>query len=872
MFPRTEHNDQETDAVNKSNLDKSEFPWWGKPRERLTGLLNQGGTCYLNTLLQTLLHTPEFTSRLFNLTKKVKKEHLKRMIQEMLNLFSALFTSSGIAISSKPLTDSFGWTEDEVCVHQDIQELNRLLFEQIEIALKDTPETNLISDLFRGVQCTRIRCLRCGRVSERNDEFQDINLSVIEYDSVEASLAAHTQMERLTGDNKYYCEVCKIKVDAVKMTRFDELPPILTLSLSRFYFDAKSMQSVKLEKMCSFPLVLDMTNFLLRPTSKPVKYDLFSVVLHVGGSTGGGHYHAFIKDPYGTIRESSKDSASNNKIRDTPYQLATNGVLDTNGDGGIRFPAFDHEGSTQFSRDERDAMALCRQPGSNRLRPLSKRTGGGDTKAGLKDVSGDRRKKTVQTDSNIVHMPKLSEGAVWNPTEEIFRKRSSSDLSGRLSDDEMLMAEATLTHSGAQKSVRSTGKTPIDGLVEEVKSSLNINGETNRKLHTDESTRASHYRLSSIQKNIPKESRRRARLTNTAKGWKTGVRNLSTPTRSIQISGTPADAVAIYAVSLPETCDPGKQHEQHLHSAHKSVLRKRPSDDVKSSITKTRHPADHPGSGFNTCKQNQSTYRPSKSQLASVTRNPNNKGSLESLPFLQTNQHNIERKKGSSASVTSSSQSVHNLGTSNLNSGFDPRAPRNLSDCKWRSRLFDGVRSNPPPGVHAHPTNLSESMQEARDFNRSSPSYVELDIVPSIQRVDARVPSHWTTLRDNELEESTIPRRNIAYGKCVNRSSSNEPSCGTYGPRNPQTGGETNNLEAPVNRDNSARCYTSDNDRHDIESSEPPPEIVVGRWFDINDDFIVEVDPSVFPKVFEGPECAYMLFYRLMNLKTSVNP
>ncbi|KER20286.1 hypothetical protein T265_11129 [Opisthorchis viverrini] len=124
------------------------------------------------------------------------------MIQEMLNLFASLITNGGGAISSKPLTDSFGWTEEEVCVHQDIQELNRLLFEQIEIALKGTDETNLISDLFRGVQCTR-----------------DINLSVMDHDSVEDSLAAHTQMERLTGENQYFCDGCRCKVDAIKVLK-----------------------------------------------------------------------------------------------------------------------------------------------------------------------------------------------------------------------------------------------------------------------------------------------------------------------------------------------------------------------------------------------------------------------------------------------------------------------------------------------------------------------------------------------------------------------------------------------------------------------------------------------------------------------------
>ncbi|KAF8563252.1 hypothetical protein P879_09368 [Paragonimus westermani] len=323
MLPRNEQASHRINPGSEKGEETTEFTWPWKPRKKLTGLQNQGGTCYLNTLLQTLLHTPEFTSvanshsasvwppdRLFNLARTVRKEKLKRMIQEMLNLFHALITNNGGAISSKPLTDSFGWTGDEVCVHQDIQELNRLLFEQIEIALKGTNETNLINDLFRGIQCTRIRCLRCGRTSERNDEFHDINLSVMEYDSVEASLTAHTQMERLTGDNQYFCEGCQCNVDAVKMTRFEELPPILTLSLSRFYFDSKTMQSVKLEKMCSFPFILDMNSFFMDKPNQKTKYDLFSVVLHVGGSTGGGHYHAFIKDPYGTMRESHTQSVS----------------------------------------------------------------------------------------------------------------------------------------------------------------------------------------------------------------------------------------------------------------------------------------------------------------------------------------------------------------------------------------------------------------------------------------------------------------------------------------------------------------------------------------------------------------------------------
>ncbi|OON15093.1 hypothetical protein X801_09108 [Opisthorchis viverrini] len=163
MLPTPNHDDQAFDKKSGSKIGVTEFAWPAKPRYKLTGL-----------------------------THSTKREKLKKMIQEMLNLFASLITNGGGAISSKPLTDSFGWTEEE--------ELNRLLFEQIEIALKGTDETNLISDLFRGVQCTR-----------------DINLSVMDHDSVEDSLAAHTQMERLTGENQYFCDGCRCKVDAIKV-------------------------------------------------------------------------------------------------------------------------------------------------------------------------------------------------------------------------------------------------------------------------------------------------------------------------------------------------------------------------------------------------------------------------------------------------------------------------------------------------------------------------------------------------------------------------------------------------------------------------------------------------------------------------------
>ncbi|CAH8837445.1 unnamed protein product [Trichobilharzia szidati] len=61
MLPSNHLIRHESDSSVEQNIQDPDFPWSWKPRHKLTGLLNQGGTCYLNTLLQTLLHTPEFT-------------------------------------------------------------------------------------------------------------------------------------------------------------------------------------------------------------------------------------------------------------------------------------------------------------------------------------------------------------------------------------------------------------------------------------------------------------------------------------------------------------------------------------------------------------------------------------------------------------------------------------------------------------------------------------------------------------------------------------------------------------------------------------------------------------------------------------------
>jgi hypothetical protein len=78
-----------------------------------------------------------------------------------------------------------------------------VLFDAIERSLKNTPASDLISNLYKGVTVNQIVCTNCKNVSEREEAFQDVTLTVAGLGSVTASLAAATEYEMLTGDNRY---------------------------------------------------------------------------------------------------------------------------------------------------------------------------------------------------------------------------------------------------------------------------------------------------------------------------------------------------------------------------------------------------------------------------------------------------------------------------------------------------------------------------------------------------------------------------------------------------------------------------------------------------------------------------------------------
>nr|XP_058972797.1 ubiquitin carboxyl-terminal hydrolase 40-like [Pocillopora verrucosa] len=296
-----------TGRVSKQN----KLNWPPQPRgvTGICGLQNQGATCYLNSLLQTLFFIPEFRDGLFRLTSEDLSYDPRggtypkvRVIPHQLQkLFAKLLLLDQDSVNTSQLTDSFGWTGNEGFQQHDVQELSRILFGALESSLLGTPGEALIKNLYHGTSVTKVTCQECWQVSEREEDYLDLPLVLSGCKDLQESLSmSYAAMEILEGRNQYKCGSCNKLVNATKGSNIRTLPPILTFSLLRFDYDFQKGERVKDCKRYSFPVTLNMKDFCESSDAVEAdqEYQLFSVVIH-GGSCYGGHYHVYIRDVEG---------------------------------------------------------------------------------------------------------------------------------------------------------------------------------------------------------------------------------------------------------------------------------------------------------------------------------------------------------------------------------------------------------------------------------------------------------------------------------------------------------------------------------------------------------------------------------------------
>lgn len=265
-----------------------------KKETGFVGLKNQGATCYLNSLLQSLYFTNAFRKAVYQIPT-AEDESIMNSAYALQRLFYQLQTSNS-AVGTNELTKSFGWDTRHIFEQQDVQELSRKLMERMEERMKGTAAEDALPKMLSGKVKTYVSCIDVDYESSRIEDFWDIQLNVRGMPTLQDSFKDYIQQETLDGENKYWAGDDFKYQDAHKGVIFTSFPDVLHLHLKRFEYDIQRDAMMKVNDRFEFPDIFDAAPYLEKgaDVSEPWVYKLHGVLVH-SGDLNAGHYYAFLK-------------------------------------------------------------------------------------------------------------------------------------------------------------------------------------------------------------------------------------------------------------------------------------------------------------------------------------------------------------------------------------------------------------------------------------------------------------------------------------------------------------------------------------------------------------------------------------------------
>ncbi|CDY55010.1 BnaA10g29360D [Brassica napus] len=272
------------------------------------GLENLGNTCYLNSVLQCLTYTEPLAAYLQDVAHEQRcrvagfcalcamQRHVRTALQ-----------STGRSVAPKYLVSNLRCVSQNFrkCRQEDAHEymINLLecmhkccLASGVPSESSDAYRSSLVHKIFGGSLRSQVKCTQCSHCSDKFDPFLDLSLDISRADSLQRALLRFTAVELLDNGSKVYqCERCKQKVKAVKQLTVFKAPSVLTVHLKRF----EAYRSEKIDKKVEFPPAIDMKPFVSGPYEGNLKYTLYGVLVHCGGSIHSGHYYCFVRTSSG---------------------------------------------------------------------------------------------------------------------------------------------------------------------------------------------------------------------------------------------------------------------------------------------------------------------------------------------------------------------------------------------------------------------------------------------------------------------------------------------------------------------------------------------------------------------------------------------
>ena len=303
----------------------------------LSGLVNLGNTCFINSFLQCLSHTHELSE--FLETYDDEKNPQNILLNEW-NSLRKLMWKNNCTISPKRFIHFVHAVSREKKMRfqtysqEDVSEFIFFVLELFNSYLNKPLEYKTTSDnkiesfkkecfkkeyskiveLFYGIQVSSISHKDGDVIKEVPEQFSILTIHLLQQKNttINECIADYCQKELLDGDNQYQLkDDSPEKVDAEKQVYFYELPKILIIILKRYSnFMRKKTDAVKIE---------ETLNLDSHCKNKGNNYQLYGANLH-SGILGGGHYMAAIKNNknWYIFNDATVSKVSFSKINNNP--------------------------------------------------------------------------------------------------------------------------------------------------------------------------------------------------------------------------------------------------------------------------------------------------------------------------------------------------------------------------------------------------------------------------------------------------------------------------------------------------------------------------------------------------------------------------
>lgn len=98
------------------------------------GIRNQGATCYMNSLIQSLYFTNVFRKAVYKIP--TEKEDPNNSVALALQRCFYNLQFSDESVGTTELTKSFGWDSLDAFMQHDVQEFSRVLQDNLELKMK----------------------------------------------------------------------------------------------------------------------------------------------------------------------------------------------------------------------------------------------------------------------------------------------------------------------------------------------------------------------------------------------------------------------------------------------------------------------------------------------------------------------------------------------------------------------------------------------------------------------------------------------------------------------------------------------------------------------------------------------------------------